>query len=798
MLSVAFALFATTPTLTSLAQEPSIPWWKTSAGGGLSHAGQVTLLGTIGQADAGLVSGESVVIYGGFLSYDAAVFPAPTVITWTNIAGGDWADPENWTPNKVPDTTELAVIQAPGNYSVNVDYGAECQALILGGASGVQTVNWSGGQFLGTMLIETNATLNLTGGTLELNGVIENRGRVNWLTPALTLRLEDNARLINRAGGLVDLQGTGWLYSGAAPTRAILNAGTIRKSQNPGPIEVYRGIAFVNAGLVEVQEGTLSLAGLDSSNTVMVASGAVLEMYAGTFNVLPGHQFLGTGKCSFVESTTVNGSLGGDVLYTVSGDVSFDSILKATMWWTNVAMLGNLTIDVQGVLKLSEATQSGVITNYGRIDYTSQGNWGWIISDGAVVEIAPGGLLAVLADMTMNLPTGALFYNRGTVRRSGGTGIASFRGENFINDGTLDFQSGDADFTGRLISRGVINVAQNTELSFEAGNFHFEPNNQFTGTGLCRIAGSTIDGELAGTVDFRIAYDATLNARLNARMVWDYGELSGALTVGNQGILTLAAPGTLAGTITNHGAVFMSGVNSPTWAWQSNARFENATNALFEMQGNGRFHAAGSGMVFKNEGTFRKAQGTAEAMFDPGFNFINSGTLEVLSGELFFGGPYSQTTQGGVVIGIGGPAPVTQYSRIRFQTNAVLAGRFSAVVTGSYRPASGTTFTVLNYPSATGSFNSLNLHLGGGVALTPLFTPTELVLTAVEMPPPSLAFTHISGTLRLIWPDDYTGWQLYSTTNLSTPQWKLVPITNGTAVDLQPDKALEFYQLRPP
>jgi hypothetical protein len=44
----------------------SLPWWTVDGGGGNSNSGQYALSGTIGQADAGLLTGGQYALTGGF------------------------------------------------------------------------------------------------------------------------------------------------------------------------------------------------------------------------------------------------------------------------------------------------------------------------------------------------------------------------------------------------------------------------------------------------------------------------------------------------------------------------------------------------------------------------------------------------------------------------------------------------------------------------------------------------------------------------------------------------------------
>src|SRR5260370_41783932 len=42
-------------------------------------------------------------------------------IAWTNIAGGNWNDATNWTPNQVPGAADNALITSNGTYIVTLD-----------------------------------------------------------------------------------------------------------------------------------------------------------------------------------------------------------------------------------------------------------------------------------------------------------------------------------------------------------------------------------------------------------------------------------------------------------------------------------------------------------------------------------------------------------------------------------------------------------------------------------------------------------------------------------------------------
>src|SRR5438105_4035860 len=66
----------------------------------------------------------------GVLSASAAT------ITWTNIAGGNWSSPANWSPNQVPGASDNVLITAAGTYTVVMDVGTTVASLTVGAGGG--------------------------------------------------------------------------------------------------------------------------------------------------------------------------------------------------------------------------------------------------------------------------------------------------------------------------------------------------------------------------------------------------------------------------------------------------------------------------------------------------------------------------------------------------------------------------------------------------------------------------------------------------------------------------------------
>src|SRR5438132_1190510 len=115
------------------------------------------------------------------LLFCAATAPAADIV-WTNLAGGTWATALNWSPNQVPTGSDTVWITNNGTYTVTVSANATATNLVLGGTSGIQTVNHT----VGTLTLtnggtsSVNGAYNLNGGILTGSGTLSLAGPFNW------------------------------------------------------------------------------------------------------------------------------------------------------------------------------------------------------------------------------------------------------------------------------------------------------------------------------------------------------------------------------------------------------------------------------------------------------------------------------------------------------------------------------------------------------------------------------------------------------------------------------------------
>ena len=252
-----------------LAQDAAVDWYRASNGGGVSTGNSCTIMGTIGQAEPGAMSGN-VVIQAGFWSVVAVATPPASIITWTNLARNrPWSVAANWSPNQVPGPSDNVNITQLGS-DVIVDAHVTIGSLTLANQSFIDPgpgkltitgpLNWLSGTIRGT--VQCNGGMLGDGGTLYGShkyldgGKLINVGALTNNTPmGFMFYTGDGSVISNLAGATFDwttdthnalMSGPGTFY----------NAGLFRKSGGMGGTTYIQDI-FKNTGTVEIRGGVL-------------------------------------------------------------------------------------------------------------------------------------------------------------------------------------------------------------------------------------------------------------------------------------------------------------------------------------------------------------------------------------------------------------------------------------------------------------------------------------------------------------------------------------------------------------
>jgi len=619
----------------------------------------------------------------------------------------------------------------------------------------------------------TNGTWTNTGGLIEAT----NGGTVNLGGTFTNATLTGGT--INGSGGTLNLVGL------------LNNTGSLAAPNGGGIFTLYGGT--ISGGTVDASLNALTFG----------PSGGVLNDVAmvNNFNVPANGSFTVENGTTFSGNVTLAGN---NTIY-VAGSTSPALTIPAGQAWTDSGALNvsaqasSLTVSNQGTMTLAGGTISGdgysgfvfdnsgslkntggilyLGNNYYYYDYDTVTNTGTIQSDGAssVLTLAgpynvgypygtwsnTGGLIEATNGGTVNL--GGSFTNaaltQGTINATGGTvnlfGLLT-------NTGTLAAPDGGGVFTlgGGTIAGGTVNGSLNA-LTFSSvggtlngvsmvNNFNVPTNAGFTVEN-----GTTFSGDvtLAGNNLIYLAGSTSPALTIPAGQTWtDSGSLTvyaqaSSLTVSNQGTMTLSGgsingngntgfvfnnAGTLKNTggtlnlgnnyyyynydtVTNTGTLQSDGASSvlslvgPYYSGYPNGTWSNA-GGLIEATNGGTVNLGGSFTnVALTAGTINAAGGTVNIT---GL-LTNTGTLAAPNGGGMF------TLSGGTIAGgvIDGSLGALNFASGGILNGVSMTGSFTVETNGGFTMENGTTFSgsmALGGNNAILSLSSPNVTIGPG------------------------------------------------------------------------------------
>ncbi|MFA7403031.1 MAG: choice-of-anchor Q domain-containing protein [Pelobacteraceae bacterium] len=208
---------------------------------------------------------------------------------WTNAGGGSWSAIGNWDCGHVPDGADHTGITLPGTYTVNLDQAASVLDMILGAASGTQTLSVTLG--VDSSLYLNGASTIAAGGLLSVANSGSQVGSSGLLTNNGGITLNDSTFLV------LNLKNSGTLtVTGANPSTldigafASANSGTIT-ANSPFNITMTSTGSYTNTGTMDTGAGNsivLDGTGLGSftNSGIIMGSGTVDVTLVGssTFN----------------------------------------------------------------------------------------------------------------------------------------------------------------------------------------------------------------------------------------------------------------------------------------------------------------------------------------------------------------------------------------------------------------------------------------------------------------------------------------------------------------------------------
>jgi phage baseplate assembly protein gpV len=587
---------------------------------------------------------------------------------WINPDGGNWSVPGNWSGNRLPGPEDDVAIDLEGDYIVDLDTDATLRRLIMGGASGTQTLRMNGRNLTlsADSVLRSNARLLLNSGTLAAGPRIVIEGAFNWsdgiilgegvleLTRDSVVSLgggnkvlRNGRRLVNRttmelSGGslfldnlneggaslenagvlnVVDGAGIVWNnFSGARPV-SFVNTGRINKS-GVGT-QTLIATPFTNAGVVDVREGVLNLQqNNEHSGSVLLAAGTELVLSAGTHAFATGSRLTGEGQ---LRLQGANGTFAEPL--DVSGPVT---IVSGNWAFNGDQVFGELTLS------------GGELQGTGRVLITRQLTWtGGVMAQAGVTEL-PEGVTVNLGGGNKVLRNGRRLVNRATMELSGGSLFL----DNLNEAGAT------------LENAGVLNVTDAAGIVWN--NFSGARPVSFVNTGRINKSGAGTQTLIAtpftnaGVVDVR---EGVLNLQQNNEHSGSVLLAAGTELVLSAGTHTFApgsrltgegqlrlqgSSGTFAEPLDVSGPVTLTGGN---WAFNGDQVFGELTLSGGELQGTGRVlitrQLTWTGGVMTQAGVTELPEGVTvnlgggNKVLRNGRRLVNRTTMELSGGSLF-------------------------------------------------------------------------------------------------------------------------------------------------------------------
>jgi YVTN family beta-propeller protein len=606
--------------------------------------------------------------------------PAVQLSTSTLTLTGDGTNPGNFQVGTGSSLVLSGGTQTlPGTVSttgaVTVNSAATMGSLeqtggVLNGTGGLTVtgvLHWTGGTQNGTGTTVASGGVTMSGGTDKTLSRTLQLGAVSSLSATLSTvglvidsagTLDLNGQPFSVTSGTLTLTGTGSRLIGTGSSQLSVAATAIVAANTAGTATITPTLS--NAGLVDVQAGTLVLSGsVTNSGTFTAEAGTTLTVSGALTNYSSGTSTLTGGTYTVLGTMRIAGANIGTNAATIILDGASSQLLNDTTstnalanFATNAAT-GNFTIK-----NGRNFSQAGAFQNEGAITI------GTAVADPSTLTLSGG---------------------------SGGTGHdGSFSGTGTLSlAGSHTFNSGSSITVAHVIFAGaggdVFNIGGIYNLSGSSTTVHGGTIN-FTNPSDKTIGTLTIDG---GTANFSGTPGGPFAVSATTAGLSGTGTLTGSDTLTASGALTWSG-GTMAGTGTT---VAQGGL-----ALTGDVTLNRTLNISGMSTIQGDFTINGTGTL-ANAGTLTKTTGNGIATINPIFN--NTGTLNIVSGTLQLAGTGTST---------GGAFTVPSPSTLEFTNDYTLDNSSSLTGTGTVKFSGGTV-------TSNGTYNVGATEIAGGTAI---------------------------------------------------------------------------------
>jgi PEP-CTERM motif len=493
------------------------------------------------------------------------------------------------------------------------------------GAALTGSADWDAGQISGGWDLTAGSTLNANTGSNKFIGAatLTNDGTINWTGGSLFM--QNGSQLINN--GTIDAQTSNSINNNGGPLSTFTNNGLFQKTAGASATTIGP-IAFVNNGTIDAQAGSIDFNGNDA-----------------TFNA--GSNFTGAGQVNINSNASFNGAFNTANLDFEGGTYTGNAAeLTGTADWSAGFFAGAWDVTVGSTLNALSGSNKflngAVVTNDGTINWA---NGALFMQNGST--LINNGTLDAQSNQSLNNNGGPLstFTNNGLVEKTAGAGTTTIGSIAFVNNGTIDVQTGSIDFNG--------------------GNATFNGSSTFNGAGQVNINSNATfnNGFTSANLDFESGTYTGNSAALNGTADWSAGFFQGDWTVAaGSDVTALSGSNKFLNAVnfTNDGTINWAGgalflqnasqlVNNGLIDYSASSSISNNGGPVSTVINN----AAGvisvdagqslsiSNTLLSNGGTFT-ADGTinyngGNATFNTGTSFGGSGTNAINSSAAFNG-----------------------------------------------------------------------------------------------------------------------------------------------------------------
>jgi len=606
--------------------------------------------------------------------------------------------------------------------------GGSISNLVLDGINLTNTLTLTGtlivtnGSVNGTIVVSNGAVLNVNGATLTAQVTVQSGGE--FLTTGGSSYIyntgsQTNNWLLVKNGGLVQLSGYLYLY---------------------GPL--------TNAGTINVTNGAYIDAYNNNSTTLL---GGIVNQ--------------GSGVIDLWNNSSLYGTSYGDEYLINQGSINMMNGSSSTIDFNNLNLSAG-TITTQPAVAVSGTLQVEAFSGVGDLTGTYNAAANTIIQFAASTSpgTSPGSPLVLGG-------TGQYRFNAGllTLPTNPIPGVVMTGGSLLLGPG---FQGGSI-----------------TNLTLDGINL----TNTLTLTGTLIVTNGSVNGMIVVSNGAVLNVDgATLTAQVTVESGGEFLTTAGSSYIYNNGSQTnnwllvkngglvqllgylyLYGPLTNAGTINVTNGVVLYAYNNGTITVQGG--IVNQASGVIDLWNNSSLYGTSYGDEYLiNQGSINMMNGSSSTIDFSGLT--NQAVFSVQHGTLQVQGTRLNLQSPGILdVGLNSLA---DYGKFNLTGVVPLAGTLQVTLNGSYIPVATNAFTVVSYPSLSGSFSSFILpNLQPGAVWDPIYGGTALTLV-LQQP----IATQSSGSNVVVSINGTPGHQaiLLSSTNLAVKLINWTPVLTNT------------------